>query len=98
MGLDQPEQLEAFYRRLERGGQKSLSDLIRSQSIAVLNIGFEVPIIAVLEDRFKFVNDSALRRNLAVCMQYIIFLWLLERRASTELGGYVKSAPYRIVI
>ncbi len=30
-GLDQPEQLEAFYRRLERGGQKSLSDLIRSQ-------------------------------------------------------------------
>lgn len=30
-GINEPEQLEAFYRHLENSGQKSLSDLIRPQ-------------------------------------------------------------------
>ena len=30
-GLNKPEQLEQFYRRLERDGQKSLVDLIRPE-------------------------------------------------------------------
>ncbi len=31
-------------------------------------------------------------------MQYVIFLWSLERQASAELGGYVKFALYRDVL
>ncbi len=56
----------------------------------------KIPNIAVLEERFAFVDNETLRKNLAINLQYIIFL--IDQEESTELPGPVSYSLFKNLI
>ncbi|GAH01972.1 unnamed protein product, partial [marine sediment metagenome] len=48
----------------------------------------EIPGLKDLKDRFKFIENTTLRENLAIAFQYIIFLLSVE--SEFKLPGAVK--------
>lgn len=45
-----------------------------TQQVIPSNNSLEIPKFKVFEERFNFVKDSVLRQNLAITMQYIVYL------------------------
>ncbi|MBA7687542.1 hypothetical protein ES703_96006 [subsurface metagenome] len=56
----------------------------------------EIPGLKDLKDRFKFIENTTLRENLAIAFQYIIFLLSVE--SEFKLPGAVKYSIYKNMI
>ncbi|MDP2642690.1 MAG: hypothetical protein Q8P62_02510 [Candidatus Peregrinibacteria bacterium] len=56
----------------------------------------EIAEVKALEDRFNFIKNPVLRENVAINMQYIIFLLSIE--AEYELPGAVTYSTFKTII
>ena len=56
----------------------------------------KIPSVEFLEDRFVFITDTALRQNLAINFQYIIFL--ISSEEEKDLPGPVSYSIFKNII